>query len=35
MKQLRKLNANLRYTGCHNVDDDVWNRAFAGLELVP
>ncbi len=35
MKQLRKLNANLRYTECHNVGHDVWNRAFAGPELVP
>ena len=35
MKQLRKLNANLRYTECHNVDHDVWNRAFTGPELVP
>jgi hypothetical protein len=25
----------LRYTKCHNVDHDVWNRGFAGLELVP
>jgi hypothetical protein len=27
---LRKLNANLRYTECHNVDHDVWNRALLG-----
>jgi hypothetical protein len=35
MKQLKKLNANLRYTEYHNVDHDVWNRAFAEPEPVP
>jgi predicted peptidase len=35
MKQRKKLNANLRYTEYHNVDHDVWNRAFAEPELVP
>jgi len=35
MKQLKKLNAKLRYTEYHNVDHDVWNRAFAEPELVP
>jgi predicted peptidase len=35
MKQLKKLNANLRYTEYHKVDHDVWNRAFAEPELVP
>ena len=35
MKQLRKLNANLRYMEYHNVDHDVWKRAFAEPELVP
>jgi predicted peptidase len=28
MKQLKKLNANLRYTEYHNVDHDVWNRGL-------
>jgi predicted peptidase len=35
MKQLRKLNADLRYTEYHNVDHEVWNKAFAEPELVP
>ncbi len=35
MKQLTKLNANLRYTEYHNAGHDVWNRAFAEPELVP
>ena len=34
MKPLKKLNANLPYTEYHNVDHDVWNRAFAEPELV-
>jgi predicted peptidase len=35
MKQLKKLNANLRYTEYHKVDHEVWNKAFAEPELVP
>jgi predicted peptidase len=35
MKQLRKLNADLRYTEYHKVNHEVWNRAFAEPELVP
>jgi predicted peptidase len=35
MKQLRKLNADLRYTEYHKVDHEVWNKAFAEPELVP
>jgi len=35
MKQLKKLDANLRYTEYHKVDHDVWNQAFAEPELVP
>ena len=35
MKQLKKLNANLRYTEYRNVDHDVWNRAFAEPDLLP
>ena len=34
MKQLKKLNANLPYTEYHNVDHDVWNRAFEEPELA-
>jgi hypothetical protein len=35
MKQRKKRHANLRYTEYHNVDHDVWNRAFAEPEPVP
>lgn len=35
MKQLKKAQANLRYTEYHKADHDVWNRAFAEPDLVP
>jgi hypothetical protein len=35
MKQLKKVNANFRYTEYHKVDHDVWNKAFAEPDLVP
>jgi predicted peptidase len=35
IKQLKKLNADLRYTEYHKVNHEVWNRAFAEPELVP
>jgi predicted peptidase len=34
MKQLKKVNANFRYTEYHKVDHDVWNKAFAEPDLV-
>ena len=34
MKQLKKLNANLRYTEYHKVDHEVWNQAFAEPQLA-
>ena len=35
MKQLERLHANLRYTEYHNMDHEVWNKAFAEPELLP
>jgi predicted peptidase len=35
IKQLKKLNADLRYTEYHKVDHQVWNKAFSEPELVP
>ena len=35
MKQLKKANANLRYTEYHKADHDIWDRAFAEPELIP
>jgi predicted peptidase len=35
MKQLKKAEANLRYSEYHNVDHQVWNKAFQEPELIP
>jgi predicted peptidase len=35
IKQLRKAQANLRYTEYHKVDHQVWNKAFAEPDLLP
>lgn len=35
IKQLRKAQANLRYTEYHRVDHEVWNKAFAEPDLLP
>ena len=35
MRQLKKANANLRYTEYHQADHDICNRAFAEPELIP
>jgi hypothetical protein len=34
MKQLKKANANLRYTEYHKQDHEVWKRAYAEPDLV-
>jgi predicted peptidase len=34
MRQLKKANANLRYTEYHKTDHEVWNRAFAEPDLL-
>lgn len=35
VKQLRKVNAQLRYTEYHNMNHQIWEKAFADPELVP
>ena len=35
MKQLKKANANLRYTEYRKADHEVWDRAFAEPDLLP
>jgi predicted peptidase len=35
VKQMRKANAQLRYTEYHKMDDQIWDRVFAERELVP
>ena len=35
VKQLRKANAQLRYTEYHKMNDRIWDRVFAEPELVP
>lgn len=35
MAQLKKAHANLRYTEYHEVDHQVWNKAFAEPDLLP
>jgi predicted peptidase len=35
MKQLKRVQANLRYTEYHKVDHNVWDNAFAEPELIP
>jgi predicted esterase len=35
VKELRKGNAQLRYTEYHNMDHNIWEKAFAEPELAP
>lgn len=35
VKQLRKVNAQLRYTEYHKMNHEIWDRAFGEPEMVP
>ena len=35
MKQLKKVQANLRHSEYHKMDHSVWDKAFAEPELIP
>jgi predicted peptidase len=35
VKQLRKVNAQLRYTEYHKLNHEIWDRAFSEADLVP